>query len=409
MTNITGAARAAFGILLLSCAGRAAAFDVAVTCDQRNFTGPGTYDQTRYFRGVCEAIALRTEPVFMVSPGDIDPPADCRWTIDQIFGTDFLWFPVVGNHEEETASDMAYLRSYVLDPNGAAEPNIVRTGPTGCVETTYSFDYENVHFAVINEYYDGVSDTATDGDVPDSLYNWLAADLAATTKQHIFVIGHEPAFPRPDADNGRERHIGSCLDKYPTNRNRFWNLLRDGGVVAYLTGHTHNYSSYVQDGVWQLDAGHARGAGDTGAPSTFLILHIDGDDVWFEAFRDAHDGTYDYRENYHVGVLRGTVTPSGAPGGPPGSLFFVQARPNPFNPSVRVVIGLAKEETVSLAIYDAAGALVRTLLEERRGPGPHEVVWDGTDAWGRPAPSGTYFCRIVDGTRGESRKLTLVR
>jgi hypothetical protein len=78
---------------------------------------------------------------FMISPGDIDPPGDSRWTIDQVLGTDYMWYPVVGNHEEETSSDMDYLRDYNYDANGTGvEPDIVNTGPSGCPETTYSFD-----------------------------------------------------------------------------------------------------------------------------------------------------------------------------------------------------------------------------------------------------------------------------
>src|SRR3990170_4017223 len=63
-----------------------------------------------------------------------------------------------------------------------------QTGPPGGVETTYSFDYGNSHFIVLNEYYNGSSDTGTDGDVVDALYNWLVADLNATDRSHIFVF-----------------------------------------------------------------------------------------------------------------------------------------------------------------------------------------------------------------------------
>ena len=179
-------------------------------------------------------------------------------------------------------------------------------GPSGCPETTYSFDYENAHFVVLNEYCDTGGDTVTSGDVPDHLYNWLVDDLQATTQEYIFVFGHEPAFPQPDADNGRLRHSTDSLNQYPTNRTRFWNLLSDEGVVAYFCGHTHNYSAYYYDGVWQLDAGHARGEGDTGAASTFLMVHVDEDTVTFDVYRDVHDGVYDYDDIIHNGILSPT-------------------------------------------------------------------------------------------------------
>lgn len=272
-----------------------------VTADMRGYSGPGC-DTPQYFRGACEAIAVLGSGAFMVSPGDIDPPTDVKWTIEQYIGLDYLWYPVVGNHElpgcgneSYPGSNMDWLRSYGYP---AAKP-----GPSGCPETTYSFDYQNTHFVVLNEYCDTTGDTVTDGDVPDHLYEWLVDDLSTTDKTHIFVFGHEPAYPQPDADNGRVRHLGDSLDEHPAHRDRFWRLLRDRGVVAYICGHTHNYSAIEIDGVWQLDAGHARGRGDTGARSTFIWIDVDGDVVTFKTYRDdANGGPYTLA---HRGTLAG--------------------------------------------------------------------------------------------------------
>lgn len=254
----------------------------AVTADMRWYSGPGTYDTLQYFRGTCEAIADAGSGLFMVSPGDIDPPADVRWTITQTLGITYTWYPVAGNHEAETAADMDWLRSY--------DYGLVNPGPSGCPTTTYSFDCQDTHFVMLNEYCDTSGDTVTDGDVTDHLYDWLVDDLNTTTKEHIFVFGHEPAYPQPDADNGRVRHVGYSLDQYPEHRDRFWNLLKQRSVTAYICGHTHNYSAVRIDGVWQLDAGHARGLGDTGARSTFVLIHVDGTVVAYETYRDNYDG-----------------------------------------------------------------------------------------------------------------------
>jgi len=278
-------------------------FTFVVSADMRKYSGSGWYDTQQYFRGACKAIAALGGGAFMVSPGDIDPPGDVEWTIKQYIGQDYLWYPLVGNHEAETAADMAWLRAYDYDPNGDTPPNVINSGPPGCEETTYSFDYGNSHFVALNEYCDGISDTGTDGDVVDALYSWLVDDLNATDKRHIFVFGHEPAYPQPDADSGRLRHLGDSLDGHPANRDLFWNLLKDKGVVAYICGHTHSYSAVAVDGVWQLDVGHARGLGDTGAQSTFVIIRVDGDVVTFEAYRDdAHGGSYALA---HGGMIAG--------------------------------------------------------------------------------------------------------
>lgn len=252
----------------------------SVTCDMRDYSG----DNPDYFRGVCERLSEGGPGTFMISPGDIDPPEQVYQTIKKYIQPDYLWYPVVGNHESETPEDMAWLREYNREGNSL--PNIVRTGPAGSEETTFSFDYGPVHFAVINQYYNGFSDSALDGYICDSLFQWLINDLTSTEKEIILVAGHEPAYPLPDETSGRFRHEGDCLNKYPDNRDRFWETLSEFGVKAYLCGHTHNYSIAKFDGVWQVDAGHARGTGDTGAQSTLLMFYITADhEVWVYTYR----------------------------------------------------------------------------------------------------------------------------
>jgi len=275
------------------------AFAFAVTADMRQYAGPGLYDSVHYFRGACEAIAALGDVAFMVSPGDIDPPLGVQWTLSQTFGADFPWYPGVGNHEAETPDDVAWLQAYDYGP--------VNPGPSGCPTTTYSFDYGVAHLVMLNVYCDAGGPTETDGKISDHLYEWLAADLQATDQPYVFVFGHEPAFPQPDAETGRERHIGDSLDAHPASRDRFWDLLAAHGVVAYICGHTHNYSAVRIDGVWQLDAGHARGKGDRGAPSTFLVIRVEKDAVILETYRDdAAGGPYTLVETLPL-VGRATV------------------------------------------------------------------------------------------------------
>lgn len=274
-------------------------FAFAVAADMREYAGPGRYDTPQYFRSAAEAIAA-LDAAFLVAPGDMDPVPGVHWTITQTLGATYTWYPIVGNHElpgqgDESSfgANMRYLRAFDY---GAVNP-----GPTGCPTTTYSFDYGNAHFVMLNEYCDAAGDTATNGDVPDHLYNWLAADLSSTDMEHIFVFGHEPAYPQPDADNGRLRHEYDSLNEHPANRDRFWDLLRNRGVTAYICGHTHNYSAAQMDGVWQIDVGHARGLGDPDARSTFVMVYINDGLVRFHAYRDdAKGGAYALR---HVGYL----------------------------------------------------------------------------------------------------------
>jgi 3',5'-cyclic AMP phosphodiesterase CpdA len=225
-----------------------------VAADMRNFAADGEWSKN--FSGACEAIKEVGAGSFMISPGDLDvhPPSAVREMIDKVIGDDYPWYPVLGNHDPESPSTMGYLREY-----SKAVPNVVNRGPEGCEETTYSFDYGDAHFVVLNQYYDGVRDWGLKGDVVPELLEWLEADLEATAKSRIFVFGHEPLIPMPDMDNGRLRHQGDSLDENPENAFAFHQLLMKHGVDAYVCGHTHGTSYAKINGLWQLDPGHARG------------------------------------------------------------------------------------------------------------------------------------------------------
>lgn len=269
-------------------------FSFILTADARFFTPPD-HAGPNYFAGVCEAIRDVGPGAFMASPGDVEPPDRFRKTLDDILGKDYPWYPVVGNHELDKPEYMAYLRKY--NTGGRALPNIVRGGPPGAVETCYSFDYGNAHFVAINQYYDGKSDAIGDGDICDALLQWLADDLAENKKPLVFVLGHEPTVVMPDIGNGRVRHVGGSLDKYPEHNHRFWSLLRKHNTLAYFCGHTHNTSVSKINGVWQIDCGHARGIGDPGAASTFIKMIVEATSVRCEVYR-RNDTTGKYHRTY---------------------------------------------------------------------------------------------------------------
>ena len=252
----------------------------SAAADMRDFTGPNP----DHFRGACERIAAGGAGSFMVSPGDIDPPSGVSEDLMTYIGSDYLWYPAAGNHEAETPSDMHWLRSY--NAGGNTLQNVVNIGPSGFEETTFSFDYGNAHFVILNEYFDGSSDVGTDGDIVAPLYDWLDNDLSVNAKPVIFVIGHEPAYPLADEGSGRLRHENDSLNKYGSRRDAFWALLETHGVKAYICGHTHNYSTENFGSVWQIDVGHARGTGDPGARSTFVMFYLMADGAtWYYTYR----------------------------------------------------------------------------------------------------------------------------
>ena len=83
--------------------------------------------------------------------------------------------------------------------------------------------------------------------------------------------------------------------------------------------------------------------------------------------------------------------------------------PNPFNPRTTVELELPRSERVVLEVYDPRGRRVRTLLDEVRAAGHHEVVFDGVDEDGRGLASGTYFVRLTTPDGVEVKKASLLK
>ena len=93
----------------------------------------------------------------------------------------------------------------------------------------------------------------------------------------------------------------------------------------------------------------------------------------------------------------------------PRADFLLQNVPNPFNPVTEIRFGLQAAGHARLAIFDAAGRLVRVLLDGHRGAGPQSVTWDGRGTDGRAVASGVYFYRLEAGAFIETRKMVLLR
>ncbi len=86
-----------------------------------------------------------------------------------------------------------------------------------------------------------------------------------------------------------------------------------------------------------------------------------------------------------------------------------QNRPNPFNPTTTIAYNIAQPGDVLLEIYNVAGQRMRTLVDERRSSGPHEVMWDGRNDHGESVGSGIYFYRIMSDEFTSMKKMILLK
>ena len=90
------------------------------------------------------------------------------------------------------------------------------------------------------------------------------------------------------------------------------------------------------------------------------------------------------------------------------ALRLFQNKPNPFTPDTRIGFELAQAGRVELGIYSVDGRLIRTLVDEERLAGSHEVTWDGRDAEGKKVTGGVYFYKLAAPGIAESRRMILL-
>ncbi len=98
-----------------------------------------------------------------------------------------------------------------------------------------------------------------------------------------------------------------------------------------------------------------------------------------------------------------------ATGSPIRQLSLSQNTPNPFNPTTLISFEMAAAGHAKLDIYDAAGHLIRTLVDSALPADRHTVEWNGLEQSGQAVNSGIYFCRLQAGSSTLTRKMTLMK
>ncbi len=83
--------------------------------------------------------------------------------------------------------------------------------------------------------------------------------------------------------------------------------------------------------------------------------------------------------------------------------------PNPFSTSACIRFTLDKPGPVSLAVYNSAGRLVRTLANGRMMSGTCRINWDGIDEQGRKVGNGVYLCKLRTGSGETVKTVTVLR
>jgi 5'-nucleotidase len=187
----------------------------------------------------------------------------------------------------------------------------------------------------------------------------------------VLVNGGE-VVPGPDVTVATINFLAGGGDQYP---------FRDAPFTLLGLSYQQTLQTYLEDGLGGLIAAADYPEGGEGRILTEGTVDIvdDGSD---EAEQDSTPVAFTaLRQNY----------------------------PNPFNPMTTIVFDLPRSERVHVGVYDVAGRLVTTLVNDVRDAGSHSVVWTGRDEAGNPVPSGTYFYRMDTGSTSRTRTMVLLK
>lgn len=95
--------------------------------------------------------------------------------------------------------------------------------------------------------------------------------------------------------------------------------------------------------------------------------------------------------------------------GLPSDFALRQNAPNPFNPMTVIRYELPMDARVKIDVYNVAGKLVRTIVDEPVEAGYGRAVWDGRDDGGRRVASGVYMYRMIAGDFVSKRRMVLLK
>jgi hypothetical protein len=326
-------------------------FRFAVMCDSRS-TGPADAVNEPVLRRLLEDARARSA-AFICFPGDMvygysTDADDYRRQLRQFKAVaaavmaEVPIYVTMGNHDvllhrtrdragdydlDGTVSDGRFVTGetvfageFVNPSNGPPQPE--RPGAPPYSETSFSFEFGNAHFVFLNTNYWAATRVFPhrageparlyesgnpEGRLMDGQFWWLADDLGQARtagRRHLFVFGHEPAFPvGAHADDAMYYAGNATLSLKRDIRQRqqaFWRLLSDSRVLAAFFGDEHNYSRALlgpagnadyDPPVWQIITG---GAG--AKPSDKRLMYL----PWADSVR-----VFDSRHHYSLVSVRG--------------------------------------------------------------------------------------------------------
>ena len=83
--------------------------------------------------------------------------------------------------------------------------------------------------------------------------------------------------------------------------------------------------------------------------------------------------------------------------------------PNPFNPETTISFSLEFDSFVNIEIYNIRGQKIRTLIQDHKTSGEHQIVWNGQDDNNIVVGSGVYFYKFTSGAHSQTKRMILMK
>ena len=211
--------------------------------------------------------AMNQKPSFVINTGDqIATPGNREqwakfWELSKVVTVPY--FLTVGNHD---------VRPEVMGSEHTFKEQVDLPGN----ELYYSFTAGNCLFLVLDSSIEGEEKKIT-----GEQFKWLEGVLANSKATHKFVFIHHPLYT--DTEQGRGKHVGSSLDKFPEDRDRLQALFVARKVTMVFAGHEHLYLRKTVDGIPHVITG---GGGaplyakdEEGGFYHYVFVTVDGDKV----------------------------------------------------------------------------------------------------------------------------------
>ncbi len=92
-----------------------------------------------------------------------------------------------------------------------------------------------------------------------------------------------------------------------------------------------------------------------------------------------------------------------------GAVYLAPPAPNPFRDACHLGFSIPNRAHVELAVYDAGGRRVATIIDAVLSSGMHEAQWNGRGISGEKVAAGVYFIRLHTADTEVSSKIVVLR